>query len=240
MPNIADIPAELVPDEKCVDTGAEYPQTTLECPPLAVGSACDDGFNTTENDSCQDLEMPTCAGVCIAGYTDIQQFSVQWFEYTAASTTLITDIGSNHTELFHGSIHGQWFQVLADATAFWMAKSTAWPAQLYDEDGKKARAKGKTKAGQRAPILDPKTCEHRTEWLSTKGSNQYYDQVRCEACNLVLSKEATEWWAKESEWGRRRKEAKARATRTATRPMAAPTAAELREIRSGSSRHGPS
>ena len=125
----------LVPDEKCVDTGAEYPQTTLECPPLAVGSACDDGFNTTENDSCQDLEMPTCAGVCIAGHTDIQQFSVQWFEYTAASTTLVTDIGSNHTELFDGSVHGQLFQVLEDAEAFWMAKSTEWPAQLYDEDG---------------------------------------------------------------------------------------------------------
>ena len=116
------------------------------------------------------------------------------------------------------------------------------PNKIYDADGDKARAKGK-KAGAREPILDPKTCEHRTEWLSTKGSNQYYDQVRCDACKLVLRKDATEWWALESE--RRRikmyQEARAKeAANTTARSSTAPTADELRGIRSGSARHGPS
>ena len=96
---------------------------------------------------------------------------------------------------------------------------------IYDADGDNARAKGKNNTGKREPILDPKTCEHRTEWLSTKGSNQYYDQVRCDACNLVLRKGAAEWWTLESERRRIEKnhQAKAKAAAQSTaRPTTTP------------------
>ena len=112
----------------------------------------------------------------------------------------------------------------------------ATPNKIYEAQGKK-------KAGAREPIIDPETCEHRTEWLSTKGSNQYYDKVRCDACGRVLRKDATEWWSLEQEKRRIKKYHESRAkevAKTTTRSTATPTADELREIRSGSARHAPS
>ena len=111
------------------------------------------------------------------------------------------------------------------------------PNQLYDEDGSKARERVKTRGGvRRAPILDPEVCQHRVEWLSTKGSNQYKDMVRCEACNTVISSEETEWWRGEKELRRlaalEAQAAKSAAALRATKAMAKPiTASELRAAR---------
>ncbi|MDA8583366.1 hypothetical protein N9L68_04015 [bacterium] len=79
--------------------------------------------------------------------------------------------------------------------------------KLYQEEGQKANVKGKAKMMQRAPILDPDVCEHRTELLSTRGSNQYYDKAKCEACLTLISDEMTEWWTLEKERRRLQKEA---------------------------------
>ena len=37
------------------------------------------------------------------------------------------------------------------------------------------------KQTQREPILDPETCEHKQEWLTTLGSKQYKGKARCRA-----------------------------------------------------------
>ena len=105
--------------------------------------------------------------------------------------------------------------------------------QLYDEDGSKATGRAKTRnAARRAPILDPEVCEHRVEWLTTKGSNQYRDKVRCEACNTVISSEETEWWRDTKERRRLQDDAAkagvARRTTTTGKPI---TASELRAAR---------
>ena len=87
--------------------------------------------------------------------------------------------------------------------------------------------------------MDPEVCEHRVEWLTTKGSNQYRDTVRCDACDAIISSEETAWWSEVKEKRRLQVEAEkaakyearmnaSRRTKATTRPI---TAAELRMIR---------
>ena len=63
------------------------------------------------------------------------------------------------------------------------------------------------------PVLDPEYCEHRVEWLTTHGSNQFYDRVKCSACLTVLQKEPTAWWTEEQERRRLAKLEKPKSTK---------------------------
>ena len=60
------------------------------------------------------------------------------------------------------------------------------------------------KQTQKKPILDPETREHKNEWLTTQGNNQY-KKVRCRAYLTLIVDRDTPEWAKEMQ---RRPEAK--------------------------------
>jgi hypothetical protein len=68
----------LVSTSRCESEGLLPPQTTLKCPSLPQNTPCDDGFEETTNDVCLSPDKFTCAGACLPGFTDDQQYSVQW------------------------------------------------------------------------------------------------------------------------------------------------------------------
>ena len=108
---------KIVLDGMCIDAGQAYPEVSRSCPAVPVGAHCDDGFNLTANDRCTAEDEVNCAGLCIAGYTNEQEYSVQWYD------------NSSNPEY-----HGKWFKSHKDA-ANYLKNISHLPSRLYDEDG---------------------------------------------------------------------------------------------------------
>ncbi|CAK0834935.1 unnamed protein product [Prorocentrum cordatum] len=58
------------------------------------------------------------------------------------------------------------------------------------------KGKGKLRTSCR---VDPDECVHPADQLSTVGTNQYKDKVRCHLCDTLLVDRGTKWWSEEKE-----------------------------------------
>ena len=74
--------------------------------------------------------------------------------------------------------------------------------------GCKAKSKGKGKSSSYRESPDTH-CEHPESKLTTRGSNQYKDKLRCLQCGMLLVDTDTPWWRQEKEYREHEKALKA-------------------------------